>query len=52
MSGKSNIVFWLEKRGHKAGDDLVNAIFERAKQSDHILTDKEVEDLVRGSLKV
>ncbi len=47
MSGKSNIVFWLEKRGHKAGDDLVNAIFERAKQSDHILTDKEVEDVVR-----
>jgi len=48
MSGKSNIVFWLEKRGHAAKDELVNAIFERAKQSDHILTDAEVEEVVRG----
>ncbi|MBI2931749.1 MAG: hypothetical protein HYY16_08860, partial [Planctomycetes bacterium] len=48
MSGKSNIVYWLEKRGREAREDLVNAIFEKAKQSDHILTDAEVEGIVGG----
>ncbi len=50
MSGKSNIVFWLEKRGHKATDELVNAIFERAKQADHILTDDEVGEVIKAAV--
>ena len=49
MSGKSNIVFWLEKRGRVASEALVNAVFEKAKQSDHILTDEEVEAVVRSA---
>ena len=48
MSGKSNVVFWLEKRGHKATGELVAAIFEKAKQSSRLLTDEEIEDVIKG----
>src|SRR6185503_17259114 len=27
MSGKSNVVFWLERHGHPADDELVDRIF-------------------------
>ena len=42
MSGKSNIVFWLEKRGYAATDDLVDRIFARAKSSATVLTAEEI----------
>ncbi|MBZ5701272.1 MAG: 2-isopropylmalate synthase [Acidobacteriia bacterium] len=42
MSGKSNVLFWLEKRRIPAGDDLVNRIFDAAKQSSRVLTDSEI----------
>jgi 2-isopropylmalate synthase len=42
MSGKSNVVFWLEKRGIQATEDRVSAIYNRAKQSDRLLTTEEV----------
>jgi len=42
MSGKSNIVFWLEKRGMTAKDEVVNRIFEKAKQATRLLTDEEI----------
>lgn len=42
MSGKSNVVFWLEKRGITASDELVEKILTRAKQSDRLLTDAEI----------
>ncbi len=42
MSGKSNIIFWLERRGLVAREDVVDRIFARAKQSDRCLTDAEV----------
>ena len=42
MSGKSNVLFWLERRGIPATDDLVDRIYQRAKSSDHTLTDAEV----------
>jgi isopropylmalate/homocitrate/citramalate synthase len=42
MSGKSNVIFWLEKRGIQATEDRVNAIYNRAKQSDRLLTTQEV----------
>jgi 2-isopropylmalate synthase len=44
MSGKSNVVFWLERRGVAATDDLVDRIFTRAKKSATVLTDKEILD--------
>ncbi len=42
MSGKSNVLYWLEKRGLAASDDLVERIFQAAKQSDRLLTEDEI----------
>jgi len=42
MSGKSNVVFWLEQRGITPADDLVDRIFQRAKSSDRCLTEDEI----------
>ena len=42
MSGKSNVVFWLERHGHTASDELVDRIFTRAKQSSTVLTNDEI----------
>ncbi len=42
MSGKSNVIFWLEKRGIQATEERVNAIYNKAKQSDRLLTTEEV----------
>jgi 2-isopropylmalate synthase len=49
MSGKSNVVFWLEKRGIQATEDRVTAIYNRAKQSDRLLTTEEVLDAIHIS---
>jgi 2-isopropylmalate synthase len=45
MSGKSNIVFWLEKQGIKPTEELVEKIFVRAKQADRLLTEMEIQEL-------
>src|SRR5262249_38298336 len=45
MSGKSNVLFWLERHGIPASDDLVNRIFDAAKQSARVLTDAELQAL-------
>ncbi len=42
MSGKSNVRYWLESRGIEPGDAMIDRIFDRAKQTDHILTDEEI----------
>ncbi|HEY6306507.1 MAG TPA: LeuA family protein [Candidatus Angelobacter sp.] len=42
MSGKSNVIFWLERRGIAAADELVDRIVQRAKASDRILTEEEI----------
>ncbi len=42
MSGKSNVIFWLERRGIAASDELVDRIVQRAKASDRILTEEEI----------
>jgi 2-isopropylmalate synthase len=49
MSGKSNVRYWLESRGIAVTDTLIDRVFERAKQSDHILTDKEILAIVRDT---
>jgi 2-isopropylmalate synthase len=46
MSGKSNVVWWLESRGYSAEPELVDRIFDHAKRTDHILTDEEVLGLI------
>jgi 2-isopropylmalate synthase len=42
MSGKSNVIFWLERRGIAASDEVVERILQRAKASDRILTEEEI----------
>ncbi|HZQ91887.1 MAG TPA: LeuA family protein [Terriglobales bacterium] len=42
MSGKSNVLFWLERRGMKVSEDVVERIYQRAKQSDRTLTEAEI----------
>src|SRR5579864_2457502 len=42
MSGKSNVLFWLEKHKIPADETIVNRIFDAAKQSARVLTDSEV----------
>src|SRR5215467_1332025 len=42
MSGKSNVIFWLERRGIAATDELVDRIVLRAKASDRCLTEEEI----------
>ncbi len=45
MSGKSNVLFWLEKRSIKPTDELMEKIFARAKQADRLLTEVELLEL-------
>ena len=42
MSGKSNVVFWLEHRGLASSDEIVEKIYKRAKASDHTLSEAEI----------
>ncbi|HVG32125.1 MAG TPA: LeuA family protein [Pyrinomonadaceae bacterium] len=46
MSGKSNVIYWLEKRGLEASDERVERILARAKQSSSVLSEDEVMQLV------
>ncbi|MGE5838174.1 MAG: LeuA family protein [Acidobacteriota bacterium] len=42
MSGRSNVVFWLERRGIEATAERVDRIFARAKSASTVLTEAEV----------
>ena len=42
MSGKSNVVFWLERHGIAAEEELVERVFRRAKTSPTVLTEQEI----------
>jgi len=46
MSGKSNVLFWLDRRGIPASDDVVESIYRRAKASDHTLSEAEILECV------
>ena len=46
MSGKSNVLFWLERHKIPASDDIVDRIYQRAKQSDHTLSEAEILECV------
>ena len=46
MSGKSNVLFWLDRRGIAASDDVVDSIYQRAKASDHTLSEAEILECV------
>lgn len=42
MSGKSNVVFWLEQHGIPLSDPVVDRVFQKAKQSTTVLTEAEI----------
>jgi len=50
LSGKSNVIYWLEKRSIPATDELVDRIYNAAKQSERILTEREILALVGASV--
>ena len=41
MSGKSNVLFWLERHGIDADEELVDRVFRRAKASTTVLTERK-----------
>src|SRR5258707_5473591 len=51
MSGKSNVLFWLERRGIPATDDVVERIYSRAKSSDHTLSEAEIVECLQATVK-
>jgi 2-isopropylmalate synthase len=46
MSGKSNVVFWLQSRGLPVTDAIVERIFARAKRSTCVLSDAEIREVI------
>jgi len=48
MSGKSNVLFWLERRGLPASDEVVERIYKCAKASDHTLSEAEILECVQA----
>jgi len=46
MSGKSNVIYWLEKRGITPTDELVERILKHAKNCSFVLSEEEVRALV------
>jgi 2-isopropylmalate synthase len=46
LSGRSNVIYWLEKREIPATEELVDRIFEAAKKSERILTEEELFALI------
>jgi 2-isopropylmalate synthase len=46
MSGKSNVIYWLERRGIEPEETRVNRIYERAKSAHGVLEEQEILELV------
>jgi isopropylmalate/homocitrate/citramalate synthase len=49
LSGRSNVVFWLERRHLQVTDDIVERIFNAAKASNRTLTHDQILKLVEKS---
>jgi 2-isopropylmalate synthase len=52
MSGRSNVIFWLERRGLPATDDVVDRVFAAAKGSNRTLTRDQVQSIVDETRRV
>ena len=46
MSGKSNVIYWLEKRGLEPSENRVNRIYEHAKAATGVLEESEILSLL------
>jgi 2-isopropylmalate synthase len=42
MSGRSNVIYWLEKRGQQPTEEIVDRILAKAKASATVLTESEI----------
>lgn len=51
LSGRSNVVFWLESRGLPATEDIVDRIFAAAKASNRTLTHEQLRKIVAETLQ-
>jgi 2-isopropylmalate synthase len=47
MSGRSNVIFWLERRGLPATEAIVDRIFTAAKASNRVLSHAQIEQMLR-----
>jgi isopropylmalate/homocitrate/citramalate synthase len=47
MSGKSNVLYWLERRGLPTTDEVVERIFAKAKESPTVLSEHEILEEIR-----
>jgi 2-isopropylmalate synthase len=48
MSGRSNIIYWLERRGLEATEERVERILARAKSGSTVLTEEEVSEALKS----
>lgn len=51
MSGRSNVVFWLESRGLPSTDEIVDRVFAAAKASNRTLTHDQIQAIVDQARK-
>ena len=42
MSGKSNVIYWLQKRGIEASDEIVDRVYSKAKQCNAVMSEQEI----------
>jgi 2-isopropylmalate synthase len=42
MSGESNVIYWLQSRGIEPSAERVQAVFQRAKSVDRVLSEEEI----------
>ncbi|MFY9647137.1 MAG: LeuA family protein [Terriglobales bacterium] len=49
MSGKSNVLFWLQHRGLPSNEEVVDRIYQCAKSSDHTLSEAEILECVQAA---
>lgn len=51
MSGRSNVIYWLGKRGITASEEVADRILAAAKQSSRVLTEEEILALISSSAR-
>lgn len=49
MSGKSNVLWWLERHSIPVSDRIVDRIYQLAKQSDHTLSESEILECIEAA---
>jgi isopropylmalate/homocitrate/citramalate synthase len=42
MSGKSNVIYWLERHNIQPTEEIIDRVYQHAKASDHTLTESEI----------